>query len=331
MDKSSNNYAQIKIIYEDQDFLIIDKPSGLLTHPVRSLAHAKGASPEDLGEATSNGTHPVRSLARPVRESRQDKKNVVDGKSRAFTLSNGTSPEDLGEATSNGTHPVNRQDKSESVVGWLLEKYPEIANVRDKYGTSVGEWTDLRPGIVHRLDRETSGLLLIAKNQPAFDYLKKLFAERKIKKTYLALVYGHFKNKSDTIETPLGKFGTRQTTRTHGKHDLKEKFAITNYKVLKEFIDLELPETSYSLLEISPMTGRTHQIRVHLQSIGHPVVCDPLYAGKKHTCPTELGRLFLHAQKLSFAPFSGTSISVESDLPPILENFLSKLTAIIKD
>ncbi|MBI2063509.1 MAG: hypothetical protein HYT65_00745, partial [Candidatus Yanofskybacteria bacterium] len=142
----SNNYAQIKIIYEDPDFLIIDKPSGLLTHP------------------------------------------------------------------------VNRQDKSESVVGWLLEKYPEIANVRDQYGTSVGEWTDLRPGIVHRLDRETSGLLLIAKNQPAFDYLKKLFAERNIKKTYLALVHGRLKDKSGTIEKPLGKLGARQTTKISGKH-----------------------------------------------------------------------------------------------------------------
>src|SRR3989338_6980442 len=155
--------AKIKIIYEDPDFLIIDKPSGLLTHP------------------------------------------------------------------------VNRRDKSESVVGWLLKKYPGIAEVQDRYGASVGEWTDLRPGIVHRLDRETSGLLLIAKTQPAFDYLKKLFAERKIKKTYLALVYGHLKNKSGVIETPLGKLGTRQTVKTRGKYNLKEKIAVTNYRILKEY------------------------------------------------------------------------------------------------
>lgn len=254
----SMGYEQIKTIYEDTDFLIIDKPSGLLTHP------------------------------------------------------------------------VNRQDKSESVVGWLLEKYPEITSVRDQYGVSVGEWTDLRPGIVHRLDRETSGLLLIAKTQPAFDYLKKLFAERKIKKTYLALVYGHLKNKSGAIETPLGKLGTRQTTKIHGKHDLKEKPAVTEYKVIREFTNYQLPVICYSLLEVYPKTGRTHQIRIHLKSIGHPVVCDPLYAGKNHTCPAELGRLFLHAQKLSLVSPSGTVITVESDMPSSLQDFLSLLSKINK-
>ena len=245
-------YSQIKIIYEDTDFLIIDKPSGLLTHP------------------------------------------------------------------------VNRQDKSDSVVGWLLKKYPEIAEVKDQYGASVGEWVDLRPGIVHRLDRETSGLLLIAKNQPSFDYLKKLFQEHKIKKTYLALIYGQLKNKSGTIEIPLGKLGSRQTTKINGKHELKEKTAITEYAVLKEYSD-------YSLLEVMPQTGRTHQIRVHLKSLGHPVVCDPLYAGKNSICPPELGRLFLHAKKLSFVSPSGTAITVESDPPRVLEDFLSSLTTIIKD
>ena len=237
---------QIPIVYEDGDFLIIDKPSGLLTHP------------------------------------------------------------------------VNRQDTSESVVGWLLEKYPGIAQVTDKYGLSVGEWVDLRPGIVHRLDKETSGLLLIAKTQPSFDYLKKLFQERKIKKTYLALVHGRLKNKSRTIETPLGKLGKRQSTRIHGKHELKEKVAITNYKVLATYRD-------YSLVEVSPLTGRTHQIRIHLKSIGHPVVCDPIYSGKNMVCPDRLGRLFLHAQKLSFTAPTGQAMSVETDLPLELDSFLKTL------
>lgn len=232
---------EIPIIYEDGDFLIIDKPSGLLTHA------------------------------------------------------------------------VNKQDKSESIVGWLLKKYPEVR--------SVGP-DPLRVGIVHRLDKETSGLLLIAKTQPSFNYLKKLFQERKIKKTYLTLVYGTLKQKVGLIETSLGKLGTRQTTRIHGKHDLKEKTAITEYKVVKEY-------RGYSLLEVMPQTGRTHQIRVHLKSIGHPVVCDHIYAGKKHMCPVELGRLFLHAQKLSFVSPSATAISVESDLPSALESFLSSLTSSI--
>ncbi len=248
---------KIKVVYEDSDFLIIDKPAGLLTHP------------------------------------------------------------------------VNRQDKSESVVSWLLEKYPEIANVRDPYGTEVGEWTDLRPGIVHRLDRETSGLLLIAKTQSAFDYLKKLFTERKIKKTYLALVYGNLKKKNGNIEIPLGKLPNRTgsmrlTTRVHGKFQLKEKAATTSYKVLKEY-------RNYSLIEASPQTGRTHQIRVHLKSIGHPVVCDPLYAGKHNTCPPELGRLFLHAQKLSFTSPKGEALTVETDLPEELNKFLFNSSLANKD
>jgi 23S rRNA pseudouridine1911/1915/1917 synthase len=237
---------QISIIYEDLDFLIIDKPSGLLTHA------------------------------------------------------------------------VNRQDKSKSIVSWLLEKYPKIAQVCDKYGASVGEWVDLRPGIVHRLDKETSGLLLIAKTQPAFNYLKNLFTERKIKKTYIALVYGHLKNKSGIIDTPLGKLSGRQTTKIIGTHKLKEKSAITKYRVLEQYLN-------YSLVEVMPQTGRTHQIRAHLKSIGYPLVCDSIYADKQAVCPPELNRLFLHAQKLSFVSPSGTAISVETDLPPELENFLKTL------
>src|SRR3989344_327792 len=242
---------EIPIIYEDGDFLIIDKPSGLLTHP------------------------------------------------------------------------VNREDKSPSVVGWVLEKYPEIAHVHDEYGASVGEWVDLRPGIVHRLDRETSGLLLIAKTQPSFNYLKNLFAERKIKKSYLALVYGHLKNQRGVIDAPLGKVVDRsgqgrQTTRINAKNKLKEKAAVTEYEVHEEYLD-------YSLVEARPQTGRTHQIRAHLRSIGHPVVCDRIYAGKKMVCPFELGRLFLHAAKLSFVSPAGSAITVESDLPKELDNFLQTL------
>ncbi len=230
--------SQIKIIYEDGNILILDKPSGLLTHP------------------------------------------------------------------------KNKNDRSESVVSWLLKNRPSVKD--------VGE-DKIRPGIVHRLDKETSGLLLIAKNQKSFEYLKELFQKREIIKTYIALVYGRLKNKKGIIETPLGKLGTKQTTKIHGKHELKEKNAITEYGVLKEYAD-------YSLLEITPKTGRIHQIRVHLKSIGHPVVCDPLYSGKHHICSSELGRLFLHAQKLSFVSPAGESLTVETDLPPELDNFLKTLS-----
>lgn len=216
------------------------------------------------------------------------------------------------------THPVNHKDTSESVVSWVLEHYPEVREVQDLYGKSVGQWTDLRPGIVHRLDRETSGLLVIAKNQNSFDYLKKQFQERKIYKTYIALVVGKLKNRSGVIEAPIGKIGTKQTTQIHGKRELKEKNAITEYKVLKEY-------TGFTLLEVQPLTGRTHQIRAHLKSIGHPIICDPIYGDKTPVCPPECGRLFLHAQKLSLTTPSGQALTLEADLPLELAGFLENL------
>jgi len=226
------------------------------------------------------------------------------------------------------THPKSAKDPSQSVVSWLLEKYPEIKKVGDHMenpGTSeegrnirqnnIGTGT-LRPGIVHRLDKETSGLMLVAKNQKSFEYFKNLFQERLIKKTYLALVYGNLKNKTGTIELPLGKLGTKQTTRIKGKKDLKEREAVTEYKVIKEFLN-------YSLLEVYPKTGRTHQIRVHLNAIGHPIVCDKIYGGRKKYCPPELGRLFLHAQKLEFTTPSGQKLLLETDPPEELTSFLN--------
>ncbi len=220
------------------------------------------------------------------------------------------------------THPKNLKDQSESVVSWLIQKYPQIKG--------VGE-DKLRPGIVHRLDKETSGLLVIAKTQAAFDYLKKLFQERKISKVYLALVYGHLKNRTGIIEAPLGKLGTHQTTRTHGKRELKEKEAITEYKVADYYSPRKASQrgrlltTNYSLLEVHPLTGRTNQIRVHLKSIGHPVVCDGIYGGRRLLCPPQLGRLFLHAQKLSFTAPSGQALTLEADLPEDLTDFLENL------
>lgn len=216
------------------------------------------------------------------------------------------------------THRVSKVDDSPTVVSWLLQHYPEVADVYSHDGQDV-EWESMRSGIVHRLDKETSGLMVVAKNQNSFVFLKNLFKERKIQKTYIALVHGHFKNMTGTIEAPIGKYGGKQTTRTVvGRSFLKEKPAVTDYRVLEEYTD-------FSLVEASPKTGRTHQIRVHLKSIGHPIVCDKLYSGKKQVCPAELGRLFLHAQKLELATPTGENLTLETDLPPELEAFLRHL------
>lgn len=197
------------------------------------------------------------------------------------------------------THPRNENDKRPSVAGWLMEHYPGAT------------WA-------HRLDKDTSGILLIAKNPEVLEYYKKLFHDRKIQKTYLALVHGHPKNEYGTIAAPLFKFGTRQSIRPARKGNTLERAAVTEYSVLKKYKE-------YALLEVRPKTGRTHQIRIHLRSIGHPVVCDPIYAEKSRSCPPTLGRLFLHAQKLSFVTKNGQAITLEADMPPELEKFLKTL------
>ena len=203
----------------------------------------------------------------------------------------------------------------DSLVDWLIEKYPEIKKVGDP-STSSGQE---RPGIVHRLDKDTSGILLVAKNQEAFEYLKSQFQDRKIKKKYIALADGKLKTESGTIDLPIAKSKSDFRKKTSvGKTVGKEREAVTEYKVIKKF-------DGYTLIEAYPKTGRTHQIRVHLKAIGHPVVCDKLYGPKKKICPFGLTRQFLHANALEFDLPSGGRIQLEADLPEDLQNALDML------
>lgn len=204
----------------------------------------------------------------------------------------------------------------DSLVDWLVKNYPQIKNVGDP---STGSGQDLRPGIVHRLDKDTSGILLVAKNQKAFEYLKKQFQERKIKKKYIALVEGEIKKDKGIIDLAIGK--SKKDFRKKvagGKMAGKTREAITEYKVVKRF-------PGYTFLEVFPKTGRTHQIRAHFKAIGHPVVCDKLYGPKKLICPFGLNRHFLHASSLEFKLPSGSVIKLEADLPEDLKNFLDML------
>lgn len=208
------------------------------------------------------------------------------------------------------THPKDATDNQDSVTGWLVEKYPEIK--------TVGE-DPLRPGLVHRLDKDTSGLLVIAKNQDSFIYLKNLFQDKKIKKFYLALVRGKPKEPKGIIDAPMGRIGMKRTTQVRGNKKLKDKKeAITEYSTLKNFRD-------FTLLEVSPHTGRTHQIRVHLKSIGTPVAGDPLYGPKNLANTKEPGRLFLHAYKLQFISPDGKALAFEADPPDDLQKFINEL------
>jgi len=184
-----------------------------------------------------------------------------------------------------------------------------------------------RPGIVHRLDRNTSGLMVVAKNDRAHRRLAEQFARRRVHKTYLALVHGWMPREQGTVESAISRDRlrrTRMTTRRSGG-----RAAVSHYRVLER---VESPFGKFSLLEVKIETGRTHQIRVHLSSLGHAIVGDTLY-GAPRVCVSKqvnaqltLPRNFLHAAAIEFEqPLTGQPLVFERPLPPELENFLRQL------
>lgn len=184
-------------------------------------------------------------------------------------------------------HPCP-QERFGTLAESLLYYYPEIKDVGEN------PW---RPGIVHRLDKETSGILIIARNQEAFQYFKNLFQKREIDKTYQAIAWGKFKKTNGRIESFIGKSPkdpTKQATSRTPEKLVNHKEAATEYKVLEEYGDS-------SLLEVTPKTGRKHQIRVHLHSIGHPIVGDKKYSNKMVQDDNQkYSRHLLHACRIKF-------------------------------
>ena len=184
-------------------------------------------------------------------------------------------------------HP-SQNEPSQTLANGLLEKYPQIKNVGDD---------PVRPGIVHRLDKETSGLLIVPLNQESFESFKEMFKDHEIQKTYLALCWGQLSQKEGEIESFIGRSKSnplKQSTSTDGSNLSNPKKAITIFEVAKELKDT-------SLVELKPKTGRMHQLRVHLHSIGHPIVGDKKYATKLvKTKNSTFDRHFLHASGLSF-------------------------------
>jgi len=249
----------IKILFEDKNVLVIDKPAGVVVHP--------------------------------------------DGKSKIQTISD-----------------------------WLLLNYPALKNVGEPFiieREGGKKEKILRPGIVHRLDKETSGALLIAKNQKTFLFLKEQFQSHKIKKVYKAFVYGFVSDPKASLLTggrgiinvPIGRSQKDVRTYTAGRgarEPLRE--AVTEYIILNKFTDTKNTdnqknvEHQYSYIEAYPKTGRTHQIRVHMRYINHPVVSDPLYRGAKDLS-LGMKRLALHANFITFTLPSGEVKTVESPLP----------------
>lgn len=220
--ESESKAKKIKIIFENKDFLVVDKPPGMVVYP--SFGHDSGT---------------------------------------------------------------------------LLDE------IRGKIGIPQ---VDERPGVVHRLDKETSGVIIFSKNIKADRKLKNLFKTRKIKKEYLVLVEGRMESRAGRIEIPLARGGV---DRKKVVVSLKGRSAITEYEKILEF-------ENYTLLKANILTGRTHQIRVHFSSIDHPIVGDPVY-GKKHS---DLARQFLHARRLSFR-FEGEDYHFESEIPADLIGFLA--------
>lgn len=228
--------ASLKKVFENEDFVIIDKPAGMVVHP--------GA-------------------------------NVTDG-----TLAHA-----------------------------LLAEYPSIANVGHP----------LRPGIVHRLDKDTSGLMLVAKNDQAFEYAKELFKSRNISKEYETLVAGKVNDLHGFIEKPL------ILVPEHRRVEVSEngRPAKTEYRNRGWYRDTGSLDF-YTLLRVILHTGRTHQIRVHFSSLGHPLAGDQVY-GKGRPIPKGLTRQFLHAKRLAFKLPDGTDVDVESALPDDLKEVLNNL------
>ncbi len=223
------------VIYKESDFLVINKPAGLIVH----------------GTKTSPGNDP---FAEP------------------------------------------------SVAAWAVKNYPEIATVGDDPAT--------RPGIVHRLDRDTSGVMVIPRTQEAFLFFKNLFQTKEIHKTYIALVYGIPRDKVGVLDKPIGLNSGSTKRTTFVKNAKMVKDATTKYKVEASF---NLRGVPVSIIRAEPLTGRTHQIRVHFASIGCPVVGDTLYGPKLQAI--KISRQFLHADSIEFPTPRGNRMTISADLP----------------
>ncbi len=212
-------------------------------------------------------------------------------------------------------HP-SEKNETDTLLDWLKREFPEESAL-------LGE--EARFGIVHRLDKETSGLILVARNKSDWETLKKLFHDRKIEKTYRALVFGHFSLKEGSIEGDITSVEHSLKRRMASLRDSsKKRSARTDYEVERRFRD-------FDLVKVFPKTGRTHQIRVHFLSAGHPLVGDKLY-GHRLTKRLALEskapkRHLLHASSLRFSCF-GEKYSFESPLPADFSAYLGNLDEI---
>ncbi len=208
----------------------------------------------------------------------------------------------------------SKDSERESVMKKLLKDFPDLKKVGKKP----------RYGMVHRLDKDTSGILLVAKNEKAFSFFKKQFKKRKVIKKYTALSFGNIKQERGIIKTLIGRSPKNRTQKKAfplvALNRKGKKRAVSKFKVLKRF---QKGDQKYSLLEVEIKTGRTHQIRVHLKYLGYPVVGDQTYRFRKQK--KELDRQFLHASFLKISLLNNKMKEFKSDLPGKLKTFLKEL------
>jgi len=218
----------------------------------------------------------------------------------------------------------------------LVQEYPELKE--------AGE--EPRHGLIHRLDKDTSGVVLVAKNKESLVFFQKQFSgqsesvsdkkekrlEKKVKKRYIALVVGNIKNDSGKIETLIGRgINDRKKQKVYLPHEPNiegKREAITDYRVIERFSAPGGPALggkNYTLLEVSPRTGRKHQIRVHLSYLNHPIVGDKVYGFKGQSSPNGLDRQFLHAKCIKIKMLNGETKEFCSELPNDLQNIINKL------
>ena len=216
------------------------------------------------------------------------------------------------------------EDESMLVIdkpaGWVVNRAQSVKEktIQDWFGIGdgVGEFYD-KGGVVHRLDKDTSGVMVLAKTPQAYEKLKQQFLERKTIKKYVALVHGEFEEQGGVVSTPIERHGMKFFV----GGDLS-RTAVTEWKVLRQY---SMHNTQYSMLGLIPHTGRTHQLRVHMRYLGHPIVADPIYGDRK-TWKKDLqwcSRLFLHAKSLEIThPLTGAKIIFTVELPEELDKVL---------
>ena len=208
------------------------------------------------------------------------------------------------------------EEKEKTLIDSLVESFPEL---RD-----VGKVP--RYGIVHRLDKETSGVILIAKNNQVLKFLQEQFRDGKVIKEYIALCVGNFSEKKGTIETFMARSPKdRRKQKAYPLYDLKirgkARKAVTDYEVLKKI-------GNYTLIKVIPRTGRKHQIRCHMAYLHHPIAGDNLYGFRDHIPPEGLKRQFLHAEKLTIQMLDGKTMEFYSEIPDNLKKVLINLQKI---